>query len=538
VAAWARVGDPALVPSGDVLQDAQDQLKKMIPAASVFDPSSRTWTAPQHLEDPDFPAFDVKLATGPGNEVVVFWLFNEMREPELFPWKIALNVANGDPVQYSQIRLMHSRFDGQGFSAPHEFRRPGMRHYDVAMQGREIRIVSNAARLFSTAAPFRESTELTTWYFDYDEASPSWLPLDQTQGNKNGFWSLGPRIVALDDGSWRVTWKEYPFLFSSDSKNRYLNPTLYITDNLSDLANTKRPLYVDENPRAYSFDEPLASDPYRFANNNMEDYELGDAGNGEAWIALRWQTAGQPNLALVLDDGESAVPSKPGLAIEDDALEKRLTVARTPEGDLLLSYFKVPLLRTPVSVEVDEETHHLTQVSQQYSGELAMTRYTLTRNLSGGPVEIAGGLPAPGYRVKLRAPVVNSGDRGVTSATLSLYATEVEPGGRRGTPLLVAENVAVADPVIRGHTTSYAEVEWEAPREAVWQFHVVVDPHNAVQEFDETDNEGPGVVTGGTSLDLRGDLDRILLGKLEPSEALKLEANTNLDDVLDIADRF
>src|SRR5690606_36568975 len=105
---------------------------------------------------------------------------------------------------------------------------------DAAMVGNEVRMMYVGARLFGTAAPFTERTALTTWYLDYDSTPLRWWPLDQTQGNTSLYWSLAPRILALDDGSWRVTWKEYPFNTSS-TQDRFHSPTLYITSDLTDL---------------------------------------------------------------------------------------------------------------------------------------------------------------------------------------------------------------------------------------------------------------------------------------------------------------
>jgi hypothetical protein len=167
-----------------------------------------------------------------------------------------------------------------------------------------------------------------------------------------------------------------------------------------------------------------------------------------------------------------------------------------------------------------------------------MTRYTITRNLQAGPVQVIGGLVESGFVAQLSAPVLNVGDRGVNAPRVSIFAREVEPGGRRGSEIVVAENVLVEADVLRGHFESRVTVEWEPPYSANWEFWAVADPQNNIVESNENDNEGPMIITNDISQDLRGDLLRIITGKLAPSDELKEDADLNLDGVLDVSDYY
>lgn len=457
---WEQVGVDNLAVTGNALEDSKNQIAKLVPAYSLFDPATNAWTVPSRLDSAG-TCFHMKLATGPTHDVTAFWMKSESHQ--IMPVDLAATGTTGDPTYIYYTRLLQ---DGSKLAAPkvtldwpYVFS-----DFDAADNGTERRL---AVVQWNGAVQEQLNTTpvIVRCYENTVSGLGGWFEMDPDDPLYGYDFEFAPRVLAMTDGTWRVAWQ-------NPGSNQL---SLVVTSNFDNRDLTARAL--------------VSNMPYQWSG----EYQLGESADGHVYAVLKDNIGGNPNLRIVFDDGTLA--SLPGALFDeaaDPALQRNLSVATASNGEIVLVYYKGALQKQSQWLDLGgEDSGEFLNVSEASTGQLAVLRHKIVRDLAAGDVSLARGVLLEGSAALIEATVCNIGDLPVSGATISVYARPYASSGLAADDVItIADKVSLSGGTLLGHASRSVQVSWRVPQTAAYQAWAVVDPAGAIAEADEANNQG------------------------------------------------
>lgn len=228
----------------------------------------------------------------------------------------------------------------------------------------------------------------------------------------------------------------------------------------------------------------------------FSDYAMtiGPAGN----LTMLWQEmseAGSNPRYRVLDP-VSATWSQDARLFADPPLERSFAPVWDDVGNLTVAYNMVQMSYTNKTVALEGGgTVTITNVPQPGRVDLCVTKRQLIKDVSLAAGDFAADAESflPGALVSLSATVRNSGNLAVSNLLVNFYDGDPNNGG-----VLIA-NTSIAG-WMEGAATNTVVATWVVPEPpAPHVLYVMLDPTNAISEFDERNNQ-QSLSIGGTDL--------------------------------------
>ncbi len=216
------------------------------------------------------------------------------------------------------------------------------------------------------------------------------------------------------------------------------------------------------------------------------DFELLPDANGN--LALLWQaiTEDGADVTYAVYDASHNSWGSDNTLMNDAALEESFAPAFAPDGTLTMAYNKVAMELITQTVEVSPTlTITATNVPNPVKTDLYLLTHTIGRDLgvTAADLALSDPNPAPGSQVTVSATVHNLGDLAVSGAQVAFYDGDPGSGGAQ-----IGSAQALVSP-FRAAISDTVSVVWDVPgTPAAHTLYVVVDPTNAIREFNESNN--------------------------------------------------
>ena len=215
-------------------------------------------------------------------------------------------------------------------------------------------------------------------------------------------------------------------------------------------------------------------------------------------LALLWQEMSQDgsDATCTVYDPVSKSWSKDARLFKDPSLERSFAPVWDDVGNLTVAYNRVEIILTNKTVQLQGGgTVTITNVPQPGRVDLAVVKRRLIRDVSlaAGDFKVDGINFLPGDPLTFTAQIRNTGDLAISNAVVAFYDGNPATGG------VLITNLAVSG-WLEGAATNSVSALWVVPEPPTNRtIYAVVDPSNAVGEFNETNNTQK-VSIGGTDL--------------------------------------
>ena len=166
----------------------------------------------------------------------------------------------------------------------------------------------------------------------------------------------------------------------------------------------------------------------------------------------------------------------------DKPLEKFMAPVFASTGELLMAYGKDELVTTSVQVSPTLVIDNVTTFGQS---DLYVLRHTFGPDLTvtAQDIAVSPANPVLGSTATISVTVRNVGDRAVANPKVAIYQGDPASGG-------VLIGTTTANLTLTGGMSTTVTVDWTVPLAGgPFTLYAVVDPDEAVVEWDETNNE-------------------------------------------------
>jgi hypothetical protein len=487
VALWERVNRPDLPTTGDPPADLEATLPELIPAASIFDPAARTWSAPQHLFSQGLCKMTT-LATGPTHDVAAVWVHDP--SAQLFPMPIPTTTSMS-----IQDRFHLARFDGNAFSVQTSvIGSNAIVEFDAKMFGDELRIASIHMCTFCGVNRDPLQGNLTVEVRSQTAPGLPFAAIGQHPPIVDPSVSFAPRLLVDNGGDWSITYhRQIPTqvverkIDGTQTVHNLNAPAIVRASDPADLA--QYDLFVN------GFGNHDYFSDVNFNAEHLTHYSLAAGPAGEAFVVYDTITDDGKNLVIVYDDRAGSI-SMPGALLADPASESSVKLGVGPDGRLLIAYLKNGLNESVMTVDIDGTPTQVAVTEPETVGTLHFLTHEVLRDLMVGQVRLRGGRVDKGEPIRLAVDVSSRGDLSADDVAISIYARLVPSTQSAGFApaigdgfFLVADAVPVGDGFLPGHATETVEVEWVIPEYGQYEMFAVLDPLDAVDEAFEDNNQ-------------------------------------------------
>ena len=446
VAVWTQIKDAGF--EGSELDALAAQMEIV---SAKWDPATQTWGAPAALTDNAFLDHKPRLAGPlPDGDLILTWRENQG----------TLLIGSGAPGALENTRILTRRWD----AATAAWGAAEVLVPDLANElSDSLAAGGNKAVLVLTRdldGDLDDMNDAEVFYRIWDEGAGVWGAL--TRHTNDALYDRHAKAALDAAGGIYCVWQRGDDLVMD-----------------RDFAGAPVPVRPDS------------------ATLGFSDFALtvGPGGN----VVAVWQEMGEfgPDAHYRVFDPASDTWGLDTLLSQDADLERSFALVWDPMANLVLAYNNVEIVKQTKTVALEGGgAIDVEGVPQPGQVDLLLAKRALVKDLAfvADSLTAEGATYLPGDAVTFRATVKNTGNVAVENVQAAFYDGDPEAGGT------LIQTVTVPG-WLKASDEAEVTAAWTVPEPAIARTaHVVVDPSNAVTEFDETNN--------GQSLDLNGvDLD-------------------------------
>ncbi|MCP4536716.1 MAG: hypothetical protein GY832_06175 [Chloroflexi bacterium] len=426
LAVWERINDPALPMTAtfDLTITRKVEL-----AYAAFDLNTHTWTLPNLLTSNSGLDHRPHLSAGQDDTSMVTWVNNSAGEL----------IGTSDAPDVLQYAIWDGAIWNFGTIASNITGTLGM--------GLAYRDVNSATLVLSldTDGYLTTTSDIELFYTEWNGSS--WNSL--TQVTTNTVPDESPTILYTSTGERQLVWLQ-------DGQ------IVLLGDDWS----------------ATPTDTQIESDSAALRNFRVS---LNDEDN----LMLIWQGMSEAgaDLYYALYDADTAIWSLESQLTDSNAMEKQISPAFDPNGQLMVAYALDHLTET---VRIISPTLTITGVTEYNRTDLYILHYTPDTDLTITDLSLPEYFdnPWPGDSVDVNITVQNAGDWAVVSPTIAFYDGDPGAGG-----IFITSTHVISGP-LAGGASEQVSIRWTVPVTPVQPhtLYAVLDPSGAITETDETNN--------------------------------------------------
>ena len=468
VAVWTHVRDDNLLPTGDPQNDAVAQTMLLDPVYSVFNPATLSWNGKidvpnKNIKTDESASYMLSFATGPQKELALIWVFS--RNGGMIPpyggssyttitWSTFLNgafesaVELNNSINVNQIKSLSGIYDGQ-----------------------QLVIARTLADNQFNPDPNQ----------DLDKYSIIRIPdpYDNNYTTSPFFDGAGVKLRMMEDGRYALIGIHNNV---TGQAGVVLNRNVFVKYGSTWEINDEEILLYQ------NFDTCCSKD-------FMHNLQFSETNDGKIYAVIPELKNGNTDFVVAIEDENAISTSFKGLLEGQPNIEKYMTTALDPNGDLVLFYYQSNLLIDQVMVDVGNGPEEMTRTREADSGMIMMAVHEINTDLSIDNVNHTVGLSETGHKAKVFATVLNSGNIAIQNPKVSFFARDIteSTNGRSKFPdVPIVENYLAFDGWFAAGAKAEINLDWTIPEDAEYQVYVIVDPDNEIDEFDEQNNQGEG----------------------------------------------
>jgi hypothetical protein len=468
VAVWTHVRDDNLQPTGDPQNDAVTQTMLLDPVYSVFNPVNLTWSPVTEIPNSNFvteesTSYMLSFATGPQKELALIWIFS--RNGGMIPpfggtsytsiyWSTFLDdsfesaVELNNSINANQIKNLSGVYDGE-----------------------QLIIARTVAGYSPNPDPEQDLDKYTIIQIP-DPHDNNYVTSPLLDGG-------GVKMRIMEDGRFAV---------------------IGINNNVGGQVGTvkNRDVFIKYgNTWQASDEEILLYHNYDTccSKDFMYNLQFGETNDGKMYAVIPELKKGNPDFVIAIEDENATSSSFKGLLEGSPNIEKYMTTALDPNGDLVLFYYQSDLLNDTVMVDVGNGEEKFSRTREADTGGIRMAVHQINTDLSINNVNHTVGLSEQGHKAKVFATILNSGNIAIQNPKVSFFArdiTEPAKNHKKLADIAIVEDYLAFDGWFAAGAKVEVTIDWVIPSDADFQVYAIIDPNNEVIEFNETDNQGDG----------------------------------------------